>query len=237
MKTTLLIYLLFQCLITFNLSAQENEYFFGAEANYSIPIASFSDRFENSVGATIYIGKIMGPNFSWLGKIDYIKFDNINSEALNKKVSSEINEVETVFDIPLNNLGMEFETFGVSVEACVNLLRTDFNELSFSVGFGFYHWENYRASYIDTITFVSEASTTPIVIHEFDVPKNKQDGWSGALNFGLETNFNIIGPVQLSFASHYKIIIDELWPTLALDIESVSGIQFMSLCAGLRYNL
>jgi len=236
MKKIINIYIFVLIMISSSIYSQE-EYFFGANANYLIPIGSFSNRFENSVGTTIYFGKKISTDFSWVGKLDYMKFDKLNNEKLSKKVSAEINDVKLFYNIPLEKLEMEFEAIGLLAEAKWGLVNSSFGEISLAIGFGFYQWESFRSSYIDTISVIPSEGDSPIVIKEFNVPENNQKDWSGGINLGLAADINIIGPLQFNIGGYYKIIIGELWPALSLDIENVSGIQMLNISAGLKYSL
>lgn len=216
--------------------AQSTKIFAGANASYLSPIGSFADRFQNTVGTSVYFGYKKSPTFSWIGKIEYFKFDKLNRDKLYKKVSVEYNGEELLFEIPLDKLEMEFEAIGLSAEAKLSIFKSDLIETSLGFGFGFYKWDSYRSEYADTVYAVPESSDSEIKIKEFDVPKNDLTEYSGTITAGIENDIKIVGPLRFNISGYYKVIIGELWPALALDIENVSGIQMIDIRAGFNYS-
>ena len=109
-------------------------------------------------------------------------------------------------------------------------------ETNVHVGFGFYNWENSRGKYNDSLFVRSVVSGNLIKVADLAVPENRQTDWSGTLNLGCELNVKMINPVWLTLGADYKLIIGELWPSLDLDLENVSGMQFVSFRGGVRIN-
>ncbi len=236
MKINKIIISLTFCLIfASTIFAQENKVIIGAGTVYNLPVGNLSTRFKGALGGMIYAGAAVSDDWTWVGKFEYFELNTLNSSKLYKKVEVQnINSAKQIFQFPLNKLSMKFKAAGLSAEAKLNLLRSDLLETNFNFGFGFYYWDNYRSAYKDTLFADTSGNGKLAQVALLDVPANRQTDWSGALNLGLDFSIHLFSPVWLNVGADYKLIIGELWPTLALDLENVSGLQFISFRAGLK---
>lgn len=229
-------YIFILCLIFSSLNAQKGSIILGLEGNYNLPVGTLSDRFNAGIGGTFYVGTQASDDWTWVGKVSYLKLDDENTDKLFKKVEAEVNEQLEVFDVPLDGLTLELTVVGLSAEAKYNILRSGIFETDLNLGFGFYYWESSRSEYREEV-FIEDAQGEQVPIANFDVPRLFQKDWSGALNFGLDININIIESLWFTTSSNYSLLITELWPTLALDLENVSGLQYFNFRSGFRIKL
>ena len=102
---------------------------------------------------------------------------------------------------------------------------------------GFYYWNYDRGSYSDSLFADTTGRGDLVIIEIINVPALNQKDWSGGLNAGVDFNINIFEPVWLNLSANYKLIIAELWPTLDLNLENVSGLQFFDFRAGINLRL
>jgi hypothetical protein len=232
----ILAYILLSLLSITSLFAQEGNLIFGGEANYNLPVGSLADRFNPGIGGSFYIGSQVSDKWTWVGKFEYMKFDDENYDELFKKIEAEVDEKMQVFKIPLSDLEMELLVAGLSAEARYTLIRNSYFETNLNFGFGFYYWESKRGEYKDEIT-VEDSSGQNVTIANLDVPELFQKDWSGTINIGIDFNVKIIEPVLINAGVNYKLLISELWPTLALDLENVSGLQFIKIGGGVKIKL
>ncbi|MBI9071051.1 MAG: hypothetical protein JEY94_05610 [Melioribacteraceae bacterium] len=225
-------------LATSILQGQGNDYIIGASGNYIFPLGEMSNRFKNTAGGSIYFGKRISTSFSWIAKFNYMKFDELNNEKLTKKISAEIDQKKMIFDVPLKEIGdfsMDFESFGISVEAKMDIINSEFINTSFLMGFGFYKWEFNRSALAGNVFVDPDNDGSQISINELNVPGSFQEDWSGQINAGLEVSIKLTGNFWLNCNGSYTLVLGELWPALSLDMGNVSGIQMLEAKAGLRY--
>jgi hypothetical protein len=242
MKKILLLISLFIILLSSFSFAQQKDtdeypYIINATADYYMPVGSLADRFEGTIGGTFYFGKQISDDYTWLGKIEYFKYTEVNSDNLNKSIEVEIGDETKTFSIPLTDLNMEMEVYGFGVETRYNLLRTGFFESELNLGFGFYYWDFNRDAYLDSVSVDTSGAGDLALISVIDVPENNQKDWSGAINLGIDAAVKIYEPVWFYTSVNYKLIIGELWPALALDMESVSGMQMLDIKGGIKIKL
>ena len=206
----------------------------GAGVVYNLPAGSLHSRFNGSIGGMIYAGKEINANWTWIGKFEYFELANLNESKLTKTVSIQEGGVTQRYQVPLNKLSMKLKAAGFTAEAILNLMRLSSFETNAHVGFGFYNWDNFRGKYNDSLFVRSNVSGNLIKIANLTVPENRQTDWSGTLNFGCDLNVKAADPVWITLGAEYKLIIGELWQSLDLDLENVSGMQLISLRAGVR---
>jgi hypothetical protein len=132
---------------------------------------------------------------------------------------------------------MELSVAGFTAEAKYKLFKEDFFETDINLGFGFYYWNYERGSFNDSLFVDTTGNGDLALVEVLDVPSLNQKDWSGGLNAGLDFNIKVFEPVWLNFSVNYKFIIAELWPTLALNMENVSGLQFVDFRAGINLRL
>lgn len=228
------IYLL---LLIFNLTlfAQENNFFVGVSSTYNFPVGQLAKRLEGNFGFLIYAGKPVSSDWTWIGKLEYFKLTDVNKTEMKKFIKTDVLGSIQTFEFSLPRMEMNLTAAGLNAEAKYNLFRTDLFDTDINLGFGFYFWEYFRNSYKDSLTIDTTGNGNFVLIEELDVPSLRQKDWSGSINFGTDFNLNIFAPFIISLSVNYKIIIAELWPTLALNLENVSGLQFLDLRAGIKY--
>lgn len=231
-----LFFIAFLTLVNYSL-AQNQNWVIGADANYNIPIAGLANRLEANFGALIYAGKNVDEKWTWLGKFEYFKLTDVNKDKMFKFVKTDVNNNSSEYKFELQLLKMDLTVAGLSVEARYNLFSNQIFESDLNIGFGFYYWEYNRSSYYDSL-FVDVTGTGNLVFLELlDVPALKQKDWSGGINFGADFNILLLDPFYFNLGVNYKLIIGELWPTLSLNLENVSGMQFIDFRAGFKVKL
>ncbi len=219
------------------IKAQNYPWFIGANSNYNLPLAGLSDRMEGNFGGLIYAGKKTSDNWTWVGKVEYFKLADVNKDQMFKIVKSEVNDVISDYRFELPLLDMEFTAAGLSVEARYNLFNYTFIEADLNFGFGFYYWEYSRTGYKDSL-FIDTTGAGDLLLAEYlNVPPLFQKDWSGGITIGTDFNLSLFDPLSLNFGINYKLIIAELWPALSLNLENVSGLQFLDLRVGFRVKL
>lgn len=214
----------------------QNKFLVGASANYNIPVGMLSNRLEPAPGFLIYLGKQISKEWTWVGKFEYFKLSDVNKEQMKKFVKSDVLGPIQTYEFKLPKLKMDLTVAGLTAEAKYNFLNTDLVDADINLGFGFYFWEHFRSDYKDSLFIDSTGAGNLVLIEVLNVPSLRQKDWSGGVNFGLDFIFNLVEPLSLSLSANYKIIIAELWPTLALNLENVSGLQFIDLRAGIRFD-
>ena len=208
----------------------------GAGAVYNLPVGSLHYRFNGSVGGMVFVGKEINVNWTWIGKVEYFELADLNESKLTKTLSIQEGGTAQRYQVPLNKLSMKLKAAGFTAEAILNLMRISSIETNAHVGFGFYNWNNFRSKYNDSLFVRSVISGSLIKVANLAVPENRQTDWSGTLNLGCDLNVKAVDPVWITFGVDYKLIIGELWQTLDLDLENVSGMQLISFRAGVRIN-
>lgn len=214
----------------------QNNFFVGASANYNIPIGMLSNRLEAAPGLLIYFGKQTSKDWTWIGKFEYFKLTDVNKTQMKKYVKSDVLGQIRTFEFNLPKLKMDLTVVGVTAEAKYNVFNSDVADAYLNLGFGFYYWEHFRSDYKDSLFVDSTGRGTLVLVEVLNVPSLRQKDWSGGVNFGLDFIFNLFDPLSLNVSANYKLIIAELWPTLALNLENVSGLQFLDVRAGIRFN-
>lgn len=229
-------YLLIAGLFITSLFAQKNSLILEVNGNYILPTGPLADRFNGTFGGSFLIGKQVSDNWTWLGKFEYFKLTDLNEDKLVRKVNYDYNNLTQTAEIPLSKLDMELIVAGLSVEARMKIISTNYFESDLNLGFGFLYWENKRGGYFDSL-FVAPNDSTQILVDVLQVPSQSQMDWSGAINFGLNLSIKLFEPVWFSTSANYKLIIGELWPALSLDIENVSGMQLFDFRTGFQIRL
>lgn len=220
-----------------SLNAQNNQWIIGANANYNLPLAELANRMEGNIGGLFYAGKRLSNDWTWLGKFEYFKLTEVNKDKMYKIVKVDINDVISDFRFELPLLQMELTAAGLSVEARYNLFNLNSFETNLNFGFGFYYWEFKRSGYSDSLKIDTTGNGDFLVAEVLDVPSLFQKDWSGGINAGLDFSLNLFDPLSLNLGFNYKLIIAELWPALSLNLENVSGMQFIDFRTGFRVKL
>jgi hypothetical protein len=215
----------------------QNKFIIGAGGNYNMPVGTLADRMKGNIGGWLYAGKQVSDDWTWVGKFEYFKLDEVNEDKMYKIIETNINGSAQQLSFPLTGIEMELTVAGFTAEAKYKLFKTDLFETDLNLGFGFYYWNYDRGSYSDSLFADTTGSGDLVIIDIINVPALNQKDWSGGLNAGLDFNINIFEPVWLNLSANYKLIIAELWPTLDLNMENVSGLQFFDFRAGINLRL
>lgn len=215
----------------------QNKYVIGAGGNYNLPVGSLADRMKGAFGGWVYAGKQVSDDWTWVGKYEYFKLTDVNEENMYKIVETNINGVNQNLRFELPGINMELSVMGFTAEAKYKLFKSDILETDLSLGFGFYYWNYDRGNYTDSLLADTTGSGDLVVVDVINVPALNQKDWSGGLNAGLDFNVNVFEPIWLNLSVNYKLIIAELWPTLDLNLENVSGLQFFDFRAGINLRL
>lgn len=215
----------------------QNKFIIGAGGNYNMPVGTLADRMKGNIGGWLYAGKQISDDWTWVGKFEYFKLDEVNEDKMNKIIETNVDGSTQQLSFPLPGIEMELTVAGFTAEAKYKLFKTDLFETDLNLGFGFYYWNYDRGSYSDSLFADTTGSGDLVIIDIINVPALNQKDWSGGLNAGLDFNINIFEPVWLNLSANYKLIIAELWPTLDLNLENVSGLQFFDFRAGINLRL
>lgn len=225
---------LFLLLSYSSLSAQN--YFAGGGILFGSPTGTLSNRVEGNFGGLIFWGEKISGNFSWRLKAEYFETSKPNSEILLMHVEAEISNQTKQFTFPLTNLQMKFSYAGFAAEGNYKFFDADIFNSELVFAFGFYHWEHLRGGFSDSLFVDTTGAGNFLLVKKINLQPLTQKDWSGGLTLGLNFNFNFFEPVIIEIGGSYKLLIAELWPSLAIDLENVSGIQFFDLRAGVKYN-
>jgi hypothetical protein len=221
-----------------NLAFAQNEFFIvgGGGGLYS-PFGSLSDRFNSTIGFELQAGKRISEKWTWIGKLEYLKFDDVNNETLVLRKEVEVNGSPTSFDIPLGNVDMELEIIGLTANAGYSIFSNEIIDAKFNFGFGLFRWISKRSNYSDSL-FVDTSGTGGLKLADvLNVPAVSQTDWSGGFNIGLDASVKVFEPVWIYVSADYKAVISELYPTLNLNLENVSTFQMLNGKIGVRLKL
>lgn len=236
MKTKIKI-LLTAIILFSTVTSAQNKFIIGAGGNYNLPLGSLADRMNGAFGGFLFAGKQISENWTWVGKFEYFKLTDVNEDKMSKVVETNFNNANQTLTFALPGISMELSVLGFTAEAKYKLLKTDFLETDLNLGFGFYYWNYDRGSYQDSLFADTTGTGTFLLVDVINVPSLNQKDWSGGLNLGLDFSISVFEPVWLNLSANYKLLITELWPTLDLNLENVSGLQFIDFRAGINLRL
>lgn len=198
----------------------------GARGSWLIPLGTLSERFESAPG----FGAVLrweGPRLSWGCEVEYARFSRENRDELNVSDSVDIGGVVYPYVHPLSDLTMTLTIGGVSAQMRYELATVGSFAFDLAAGVGIYSWSFVRDPYSDSV-FVDTPSG-PVLAEALVVPGDTQDEWSGGFNVGFDVRTNLLAPVRVTAGAHYKAIVGEMWPALAIDLENVSTMQMVDL--------
>lgn len=236
MKRSLIIYVsLLLCCLSIS-TAQSSGFIVSADGIGIVPVGELSKRFKQTIGITFSARESHYNNPRWGGFIEYAKLDDENREKLFIKRKDTLNGIARDLTLPLGAFNMEFEYFGLGVTANYSIISSTLFDLNGRISFGIYNWRFSREAYFDTIK-VDTGSVSPVfkTIDIIRVPSSMQRDWSGGIDVGLETDIVAFSPFIVSAGVRYKVLLTELWPALALDMENVSGLQTAHFTVGLKF--
>lgn len=231
-KTKIILFAL--VIFSSTLFSQNNKFIAGATPVYNLPVGTLADRLNGDIGFMFYAGKQISDSWMWIGKFEYFKLSDVNSDQQFVTIQSDVLGNLEEYRFELSNLQMELTVAGFTAEAKYNVFTTDILNVDVNLGFGFYYWEHFRESYNDSLFVDTTGQGDLVLIETIEVPSLTQNDWSGGINIGTDFNFLIFDPIFINLSANYKIIVGELWPTLSLNLENVSGLQFLDFRAGLR---
>jgi len=218
-------------------NAQTGSVIAGAGAVYNLPVGSLHNRYRGAMGGMVYVGAEVSPEWTWVGKFEYVELTTPNTDALRKVVTLGQGTAAERYTVPLPGLAMKLTAASLTAEAMLNLHRSAGMQAHAVVGFGFTNWVNTRGAYYGTLVVDSAGTGNRVKALELAVPENRQEDWSGTLNVGIGGAVRLVDPLWLTAGVDYKIIVGELWQTLDLDLENVAGMQFLSARVGVRADL
>jgi hypothetical protein len=233
----------FLFLLSVSLFAQAGEYLARAEAMYLYPLGTLHQRFTGTVGVTAAFGKQTSPNTVWLGRVEYYKFNKLNTDELYFKRIRTINKREYEFKEPLKHIDMHLESAGASAELQYSLFSTFSFSLKLIGGFGVYYWQSLRGPYKDSVKVrvpngnVTGTQDTVILLETFNIQGSQQFDWSGGAYSGLEAEYQIYESLWINASAQYKAVIGEIWQTLKIDLENVAVMQMAVIKAGVTLKL
>lgn len=234
MKKTILLIIAFGLISALKTEGQK-KYFVGADFNGLLPVGSLSNRFNSSAGGSVYFGQQKSNNMAWSGKIEIFGFNDLNTDKLYKKINTVFNGVTKTYKVPLNKMKMNLNVFGISAEGKYKFIEFDKLSSNINFGFGIFNWKFSRNAYKDSVFIDTSGAGVLVNIENLDVPKLLQTDWSGGVSVGVDIAYYFTEPLALVVSGNYKLIIAEIWPTLKLGLENVSGLQMFDLRAGLRF--
>ena len=236
MNTAAKIFTAILLVCTGSLFGQSAGYVIGGEGIALYPAGELAKRFTQTFGYALSFREAHSNNPRWGGFVEYAVMDEENRDKLFIKRKDTLNSVERDLVFPLKDFGMSFKYLGLGVTANYSIVSGSVIDLNGRVSFGIYNWKFNRDAYFDSIK-VDTGSVTPKykLIDVIRVPASQQQDWSGGIDIGLETDVVAFSPFIFSAGIRYKVILAELWPALALDMENVSGLQSAQITVGLKY--
>jgi hypothetical protein len=207
------------------------EYGVAAHVSALLPVGGMADRFKPAAGGGLSFTLHRGSP-EWSGSIEYFRFGTPADRSITRTVTDSSSGVEQAVVFPLDELDMTFEAWGASATASWGLFTLGPVDARLSLTLGFYRWSFVRAAYTDSL--YADVGGTTVLADVLNVPESSQGEWSGGFAVGLDVVVPLFEPVYLSAGARYRTLIAELWPTLALELESVSTIQMVDLRAGLE---
>ena len=129
-------------------------------------------------------------------------------------------------ELTYDDLHMQLEILGASLEGRYTLTAWSGLRPFLLWEVGLYRWRVVRGSY---------SINDPATGGETLVPERNQSEWSWGFSAGLGTDFLIIKNLALNAGLRYRMVVGELWPALALELENVSVFQMAVFSTGLTW--
>ena len=214
------------------MNAQEKTFSVTARGSYMVPVGSLNNRFLPGYGGAVDVAFTRGTP-TWSCSIEYARFSRENRDklTLTRAVRDSATRLTDTLTVALPRLSMSLELIGVSANATYDLWLNTWSVAKFGFGFGIYHWKGNRSAYYDTLRTTARWGTAIVATPQ--VPELNQEDWSGGLSGGVDYSMRIFSPVWFTVGARYRLIVGELWSTLALDLENVSTFQMLDLRAGI----
>jgi len=207
----------------------------GAAGSYYVPLENLAVRFKPTFGGSFYLEFPNDDDPTWRAALEYFDFTRENYDRLSIKRTYKVGgKDDRDFFSPLLELKTRLQVTGASVHALFHLVDVGPLAARLDLGFGVYRWYGLRGEYYDSLHADTTGNGTKSLVLILQVPEVTQTDWSGGFQAGFEVNMPVIFPLEVSAAVGYKLIIGELWPALALDLENVSGFHMVEARVALR---
>ncbi|MGB9773509.1 MAG: hypothetical protein ACP5JH_06635 [Bacteroidota bacterium] len=188
--------------------------------SYALPVGSLNSLFVGTSAYGFKIGRYTDKNFLWELKLELMRFTESNRNSLSPLVRDD--------------LSLHLDVYGASVEGTYFLGATEsFVQPYITGSAGMYRWFYTRGSHY-AVAKDSAGNEVLDTAHYLD--SFKQMDWSAGFSLGAGLGANLGPNFELYSDVRYKIIVGEIWQTLALGIDNVSAMQMAILSIGLRYN-
>jgi len=191
-------------------SQQSGQWTISNRGQYLFPSGALADIFASAPGFSVTCGQRSSPQWLWEGLIEGARMMKGNEHTLYFKDLS----------VRLQWLGggIQGMYYPMGGEGLLNGILNPY----LSAQVVAYRWEYDRGAHQ-----VDSAGTARV--SEF-----KQQDWSLGFAFGAGVDVNALPPISVYGQVGYKIIVGDIWPTLALRVEGVSGFQMLEAAAGAR---
>ncbi len=207
----------------------------GAEGFYTLPIGGLDARFTQGMGGALLLRDAAGSGQKWGFRLEYLAFRESDQKSLSIERKRDIGAGSQDFSVPLSGVTMSLSSIGFLVTSTHPVLQEGSFGMDLGYGFGFYRWRYDRSALSDTV--MVDSAGTSVAIDILDVPSLSQQDWSGGFEAGFDIRLDATESVWISLSGRYRLIIGELWPTLDLDLENVSGMQMVDIRLGLHARL
>lgn len=180
----------------------QNQWVIGGGTAYHVPVGGLYDRFLPTVSGQVSIGRSVNENWYWETRGEVIIYDRENFDRLSRDPN-----------IVADSISMSLELYGLGVEGRYHFWGRQgrgFINPYLGLSAGLYRWFAERDAYD----------------HEgISVPEFSQRDWSAGFGLGIGNEIHLLRFVSVALDLRYHIVVGELWPTLSLGMESVSGFQ------------
>lgn len=201
---------------------------------YQIPVGSLSDRFEPVISYSLTFGKEQKNSKILSFRFNYSDFNKTNDDVYTLKKKYDVSGTQQLYKVKINKYEMSMKVGSGSIEWGLPVLKQNSFSLYGFVGAGIYYWDFKRNAFKDSI-FVKINDTTSAFAEYINVPKLRQTEWSGGFNLGIKAYYDFLTNVGFMIGADYRVVIAELWPTLKINLENVSGFQTLEIKAGVIY--
>jgi len=133
------------------------------------------------------------------------KFDNIN------KTKMTFNDLKISLAFQIVGLIYDYEVIQLPL----------WTSLYLTGGFTLNKWAFTRKAY----SYIDGSDSTSATLYEFD--DYQRDDWSWGGCAGLTLRVSPFSFLHMGIRTQYHFVIAELWPALKLDMEKVSGLEFI----------
>ncbi len=175
-----------------------------------VPLGTLGDLFSTGAGAAVTFGQKSSSDMLWEGVVEGARFTQGNAGKL-------------YFD----DLAVKLEYAGAGVQGTYYVGGAEgiFGGIANPYVLGsavITRWSYVRGEHA--------TDTTGLIV----VPEFSQQDWSMKIGFGAGIEAYPAESISVYAQASYAILIGELWPTLALRLEGVSGMQMIQASAGIR---